>query len=105
MAELEKLLENLLENPDTVGKLKSMITGEVSKESKGETAYALDSIDPDMLVKLTRAMSAMSSAKEDSRSRLLCDLKPYISEGRCKRVDEAVQILKLIKVIDIMGKE
>lgn len=98
MAELEKLVSDILGDPETGEKLKSMLSG--SKELS-----LPDSLDADMMLKMTKAMSAMNGMKDDSRTKLLYDLKPYISGKRCKRVDEAVQILKLIKVIDIMGKE
>ena len=102
MAELEKLLEGLLEDSNTKEKLKSLLP--IQSEAQSESALT-ESFDPDMILKLTKAMSAMGSLKDDSSTRLLCDLKPYISQNRCKRVDEAVQILRLIKVVDIMGKE
>ena len=98
MAELEKLISDFLDNPEMGEKLKSLL-------SKSQDSPLPDSIDPDMMLKMTKAMSAMNGMKDDSRTKLLYDLKPYISGSRCKRVDEAVQILKLIKVIDIMGKE
>lgn len=60
-----------------------------------------EGIDPAMMMKLTRAMAAMNSKQTDSRTRLLYDLKPYISGGRARRVDEAAQMLKMISVLDI----
>ena len=58
-------------------------------------------VDPDMLFKVTRAVAAMTSDVGDERTRLLYDLKPYISSARAKRVDEAAQMLRMLKVLDI----
>ena len=58
-------------------------------------------VDPDMLFKVTRAVAAMNSDVGDERTRLLYDLKPYISSARAKRVDEAAQMLRMLKVLDI----
>lgn len=63
--------------------------------------FPTEGIDPAMMTKLTRALAAMSSKQTDSRTRLLYDLKPYISDGRARRVDEAAQMLKMISVLDI----
>ena len=97
MAELEKLISQLLDDPDTVKSLKSLVSPQSDSESAG--------IDADMMLTLTRAMSAFGSMSEDNGARLLCDLKPYISDARCKRVDEAVQMLKLIRVMNLLYGE
>lgn len=60
-----------------------------------------DGIDAAMMMKLTRAMAAMNSSQSDNRTRLLYDLKPYISKERARRVDEAAQMLRMLNVIDI----
>ncbi|MBQ8605288.1 MAG: hypothetical protein IJ408_00990 [Clostridia bacterium] len=98
MEELEKLIGQLLEDPDTVDRLKSLV-GDVVPQTEQ------NGIDADMMLKITKAMSAFGSLSDDNGARLLCDLKPYISDSRCKRVDEAVQMLKLIRVMNILGKE
>lgn len=100
MAELADMLKNILDDPSTVDKLKGMLGGGVS----AAPAPAAD-IDPDTLMKITRAMKAMNSGDSDGRTRLLRDLKPYISGRRARRLDDAINILKMLTVIEVMKNE
>ena len=98
MAELESLLSGLLDDPDISGKLRSLI-------SKDEKEPAADAVDPALMLKMTKALGSLKKSGDDPRSRLLCDLKPYISPARCKRVDEAVNILRIMSAVDIIKDE
>lgn len=97
MAELESLLEGLLDNPDIKSKLSSLVGGENKAEESGE--------DAELMLKMTKALGSLKKGKDDPRSRLLCDLKPYISPARCKKVDEACNILRIMSVLDLLKDE
>ncbi len=102
MAELVKLLEDILGDTDASEKIKSLLGSESSDENAENSKLALpDDFDPSVILKMTKAMSAMSDFKDDTRAKLLCDLKPYISGQRRRRVDEAVQILRLLRMMDV----
>ena len=103
MADISELISSLLEDPETGNKLKALLSSSGDSEKKEALEESAPTFDPALALKLTKAMSAMGNVRDDSRARLLQDLKPYISEGRCKRVDEAVKILSLLRAIDIMG--
>ena len=133
MAELADMINDLLSDPKTGEKLRALLDDKKEPESKseqdghepskkenaGELATLISSlasggkaekllpegIDPAMMIKLTRVMKAMNSKKNDERTRLLYDLKPYISRERGKRVDEAAEMLKLIGVLDVFRDE
>ena len=109
MADLAKLLEGILDDPETGSKLKELIGGGSKEDKKDESSIIPDGIDPALMLKMTKAVSAFNSKKDDPRTRLLQDLKPYISRKRGRRVDEAVEVLRLITVLDIFkddfGKE
>lgn len=93
MSDLADMLKGLLEDPDTADKLKSLIGG--------DTTPALpDGLDPAMIMKVSKLMSGMRDS-DDERTRLLCDLKPYISPARARRVDEAVNMLRLLRMVDL----
>ena len=96
MAELENLLEGLLDNPDIKNKLSSLVFGE-KKQDSGE--------DAELMLKMTKALGSLKKGKDDPRSRLLCDLKPYISPARRKKVDEACNILRIMSVLDLLKDE
>ena len=99
MADLAEMLKGILDDPGTADKLRSLIGDTPSQ--KPTVPDPPDSIDPAMMIKLTRAIKQMNGKKNDNRTRLLYDLKPYISKERGKRVDEAIEILRLIWVLDI----
>ncbi len=97
MSELGDMLKGILDDPATADKLRSLVGG-------NDTPAVPDGIDPQMMLKLSKVMSGMKNGGEDERTRLLCDLKPYISPARARRVDEAVNILKILRVVDILGE-
>lgn len=109
MADLADMLKGILDDPDTAGKLRSLLGGESEGGQKEEKSHTEDIIpggfDPVMMAKLARAFKNMNGKKSDDRMRLLYDLKPYISKERCKRVDEAAEILRMIWVLDIFREE
>ncbi len=101
MADMAELLKTILDDPQTSEKLRSLIGGS-SAVSAEKTA---PDIDPAMLMKLTKAFGKMSGAKDDSRTRLLHDLKPYVSDARKQRVDKAIEMLKMMWLIEILKDE
>jgi hypothetical protein len=102
MAELADMLKGLLDDPSTVEKLKGALGGNLTAPSRES---APPDIDPAMLMRITGIMKKMNGSQADARSRLLLDLKPYISPARAKRVDEAVGILKLLWVAELVKGE
>lgn len=95
MADLADMLRGLLDDPDTTEKIRGLIGGSEQKPSLP------DGIDPALMLKMTKAISAFKSKRDDPRTRLLQDLKPYLSKKRGRRVDEAVEVLSLIAVVDL----
>ena len=102
MAELADMLKGLLDDPSTVEKLKGALGGNLTAPSRES---APPDIDPAMLMRITGIMKKMNGSQADARSRLLLDLKPYISPARAKRVDEAVGILKLLWVAELVKED
>lgn len=94
MADLADMLRGLLDDPDTTEKLRGIIGGD-------QKPSVPDGIDPSLMLKMTKAISAFKSKRDDPRTRLLQDLKPYLSKKRGRRVDEAVEVLSLIAVVDL----
>ena len=97
MSDIADLLKNLLDDPNISEKLGSLIGGDTAV-----SAPAASTIDPAMLAKITKAMSKLSGGQNDSRTRLLLDLKPYISPARSERVDKAVEMLKMLVLIEAL---
>lgn len=60
-------------------------------------------IDPAMLSRIVRALGAIK--KNDPRIDLLLALRENLSEPRRKKVDEAVQILRLLSLVPMLREE
>lgn len=76
-----------------------------------ENTHAADNInaantlpfDPSMLMKMQKAFSLMN--RDDPRVTLLLALKPNLSNERRKKVDEAVQLLRLLNLLPMLREE
>lgn len=61
-------------------------------------------LDPTLLLKAGQALSGLNS-KPDNRCSLLTALKPYLRRDRQGRVDEAIRLLKLVRMAELFGKD
>lgn len=100
MADIADLLKNILDDPATSEKLGALLNG-----SSAVSAPAPPSVDPVMLAKITKALKNMNSTESDNRTRLLKDLKPYISPARRERCDKAIEMLRMLWLVDIFKDE
>lgn len=99
ISSLKQMAKSLFEeNPS----LKSMISEKIGDEDTKEPEEPGFQLDPGMIMKISKMMSAMSES--DKRSDLLLALKPHLSPDRQKRTDEAIQMLKLLKILPSLGE-
>ena len=101
MENIADLLGNLRE--EDLQSLKDTAQSLFGNDAPGEqTAETADSgIDPELLRKMTRVMHAMQSQK-DERATLINALKPYLSEPRQKRAEEAMQFLRMLDILPML---
>lgn len=98
MADFADMIKGLLDDPQTVDKLKGMLGGaQTPAPALPDTA-----IDPKMLMRLSKIMKNDGA---DDRTKLLCDLKPYISPHRQKRVDEAINMLRVLRIAELVKND
>lgn len=121
MSEWEERINSVLSDPEQMDKIanlaKSIMGGETAQEAPageggmmgklGELAKSFmggDSsgsggmdIDPAMLGRISRLMSAGSGQSSDERA-LLEAMKPYLSEKRRQKMDKALKIAKLARI-------
>ncbi|MBQ4100110.1 MAG: hypothetical protein IJC83_01040, partial [Oscillospiraceae bacterium] len=57
-------------------------------------------INPEMIMKITGALSSLKT--DDKDVALLRAIKPFISDERKHKVDEAVKILKLLSLLPLL---
>lgn len=117
MEDFEEKLNSILSSPETMGQimaLASSLSGssEEGQESDGESSASdtapanptkglgdlLQGIDPDMVHKLMTLWGEYTRG-EDERTRLLQALRPFLREERQTKLDRAVQIARISRVI------
>ena len=98
MADIADMLKGLLDDPQTVDKLKGMVGG----AQTNAPALPDTDIDPKMLMRLSKIMKNDGA---DDRTKLLLDLKPYISPRRQKRVDEAINMLRVLRIAELVKND
>ncbi len=101
MADLQELLSSI--SDEDMAKLKnvaeSLMGNTAPKEQPKKTTPSLP-FDEKMISKLMSVMGQMN--KEDSRTRLILDLKPLLNEDRRKKADDAIKFLQLMDTLPLL---
>ncbi|MBO5934106.1 MAG: hypothetical protein J6Q94_01320 [Clostridia bacterium] len=98
--DINEILSSL--TPDDIAQLKSVassLMGTDQNESKKEQSQP-DIFSPEMLGNLGKIGNAVSG--DDHRTALLKALRPMLSEERQKKADEAIKILRIIRLIPLL---
>lgn len=109
--ELSKKLDNLLNSPDGMEKIQSMMAAlgvspdalksAVSPEPE-PTPPPVAMPELDGLLKLMPLLSQMG--KDDQNTTLLKALRPYLHGDREKRLDDSVRMMQLLKFLPLLQK-
>ncbi|MBP3706689.1 MAG: hypothetical protein J6J13_05540 [Clostridia bacterium] len=111
MDDLNEKLAGILNDPDSMEKVRrmaeSLLGEEKSKENKqGGDFSALsglfgteNTIDPMQLTKIVEIMNRFKNKGNDPRTALLQALRQNLSEDRRKKVDIAIKILQFIDIL------
>ena len=111
---LNQKIQSLLSSPDSMARIQSLMSSlgggdlpfslpEPEKESKPEPESAPASnspLDPSMLTKLMPLLENLNKENEDTR--LLKSLKPYLHGDREKRLDDAIRMMQLAKLMPLL---
>ena len=119
MSEFEDKLQSILGNPEAMGQIMSIaqaITGNkegenapadpaepalpAAVEAPGSPFSLLSDLDPRLLQMGARLLSEYNST-DDRRTALLSALRPFVKEERYAKVEKAIQIAKLSRVIRV----
>ena len=86
------------EESDLLETISSLLKSDSESESeKEETPVSSDSpFDLGTMMKLGSMLSDFN--QEDERMKLLYDLKPFLSDTRRDKIDDAIKILRLLKI-------
>lgn len=105
MDDLTSKIAELLQSPDGMEKVKSIASSLLANNEKADIAENKSEglpqlpFSPDqfsVIMKMSKLFKDDSA--NDKHSKLLIALKPHLNDERQKRVDNAIKILKLIKM-------
>ena len=131
MDDLNQQLQKILSDPQAMGQIQSLLgslgtSQEASSPAPAQPApgpdlssllgalgggtpapaqneTALAGVNPQTLSAMTRLMPLLNQAnREDDATRLLRALRPLLGEARQKKVDEAVRILQMLRLLPLL---
>ncbi len=113
MDDVSSKLGEILKDPASMEKIKalaSMLGGAEEKESPAAPPPAQESDprpDPAPDADIMRMMMKVAPAlarfrREDNATRLLRALRPFLSEGRKKKLDESLKLMQLVRAVPLL---
>ncbi len=119
LEQLSAMLTPMLSDPETMNSLRQAAeqmglggllpgNGKKAEPEKAQTVSQArntadaSGISPEMLSAVGKLMPLLSAPREDDTTRLLCALRPFLSQPRAKRLDEAERLLSLTRVLSIL---
>ena len=111
MSEFEDKLQSILGNPDAMSQIMSLAQS-IGGSSSDEAAppdpeeepispfSMLGDLDP-RLLQVGMQLLSEYNAGDDRKTALLTALRPFVKEERYSKVDQAIQIAKLARVIRV----
>ena len=93
-------------SPDIdMGKLRDIASSLLGQQGAANNTTPNSSmLSPSDMKVMMKLMQALRSDATDERSRLLMSLRPYLTEKRQARVDNAVKILRLVQLLPLLSE-
>lgn len=104
-------ITEVLNNPESMKKFGEFASSFLNQpEYKEKNAKNIDygdtdiSIDPAQMGNIIKIITALkkNSVAEDNNTRLLTALKPHLSDERGKKIDKAVSLLRIAKLLPLL---
>lgn len=100
--DINSLLDGLSEEDlSALGDAAQQLFG--SQQSREPEADILGGINPDMIAKIMQIMPLLTNAGDNDRTRLIAALKPMLSRARRRKADEAMQLIRLLEILPLIG--
>lgn len=106
MDDLNEKLAGILNDPQSMEQVRKMAENLFGSEA--QPAQASESNDfagfpsGDELQTIMTLMSHFKGQNEDDRTRLINALKPYLSEKRQEKAENAIKVLKLLEILPLL---
>lgn len=101
MDDLNQKLAQILNDPESMNRVKEMAESILSQNEKQEQKE--DSVfgipDSTELGNIMSIVSKLNQKNDDARTNLLAALKPHLSEPKREKVDTAIKILRLLDLL------
>lgn len=106
MDDLSEKLAGLLNDPDTMNRVRQMaenILGENKSEAETNSVSNIgDMLGVEELGKIMSLIGQLKTQGNDSRTQLLSALKPHLSDPKREKVDTAIKILRLLELLPLI---
>ena len=108
MDDLSEKLAGLLNDPDTMDRVRKMAENILGGEQEQPQPQSnpLQNIGgllgADEMQSIISIISRLNNSGTDNRTQLLNALKPHLSEPRREKVDTAIKILKMIELLPLL---
>lgn len=113
MEDLSQKISALLSDPSTMEQIKNLtgLLGQSNTDNSNPVEKTVpisnmpknDFMNTEMLGTVMKVAPLLQSInKEDDSTRLLRALKPFLSTEKCKKVDEAIKMLGIFKMLPLM---
>ncbi len=103
MDDLNQKLAGILNDPESMNRIKEMAESILSKpESPKEDDSVFGTLDGAELSNIMSIVSKLNQKNEDARTSLLSALKPHLSEPKREKVDTAIKILRLLDLLPLL---
>ena len=91
-------------SPEMIDNIMSVLNNNTHSDAQNTSTNSAD-IDIDTILKMKSIMDKMNSKSNDSRSILLQALRPYLKESRRSKLDQYIQMSKIIDILPLLGGE
>ena len=98
MDDLSEKLKGILNDPESMANLKNMADSLLSGDNGEGNENSGDMPPIENIGAIISIMSKLNSDGDNDRTRLLNALKPYLSEKRQAKTDNAIKILRLLEL-------
>ncbi|MBQ8539426.1 MAG: hypothetical protein IJ433_07220 [Ruminococcus sp.] len=114
MDDLQSKISQILSDPQALSELKglgeqlglsnaSFLSQQEKQSANNNSLFPSSGFSPDMLSMFSKIAPLMSDvSKEDDTQRLLNALRPFLSDDRKKKLDEANKLLKIMKLLPMV---
>lgn len=91
-------------SPEMIDNIMGMLNNNTSEaiNDSSNNSTSTNNIDFDTILKMKSIMDKLN-AKDDPRSKLLQSLRPYLKESRQTKLDQYIQMGKLLQILPLIS--